>query len=119
LDIEKTRQAILTPLDPKPAPAAAVTPSASLPKPRDEVVDTHKLYDVYCAERNQEVVVYRNAIIKGTKCLPKGGEDDAPFEFLEIQQADGKSVFVSKSSVIKFCERGVTPRSEKVPGGQA
>jgi len=43
-----------------------------------------------------------------------GGEYETFSEFLEIQQADGQTIFVGRSSVVKFCEHGVTPGSEVV-----
>lgn len=135
LNVDKTREKVLEQLDPnyRPAPApAAGSPattgltsprlpspaSAISTKPPEDVIDTGKLYDVYCVERNQEIVVYRNAIIKGLKSLAKGAKADAPPEFLEIQQADGRAVFIPRSCIIKFCEHGVTPRSESAPGRQ-
>ena len=40
---------------------------------------------------------------------------DFLFEFVELEQADGQTIFIAGSSVIKFCEHGTTPGSEPVP----
>src|ERR1043166_4212720 len=115
VDTETTRQEILRELDPnyQPTPEDAATPGK--PESRtfqQDRIDTSKRYDVYCTERNQQVVVYRNALFKGTKELFSRGEYDSLSEFLEIEQADGHTIFVARASVVKFCEHGVTPGSE-------
>src|ERR1035441_1444238 len=86
VDIEKTRQEILKELDPNfsatdigvelsPSNTVSGQPRSQLPRneaspqPPSDTIDTTKRYDVYCAERDQEVVVYRNALFKGTKAL--------------------------------------------------
>lgn len=123
VEIEKTRQEILRELNPNFSPTAKNTepsktpPSKRLPRPPGGSVDTSKRYDVYCAERNQGVVVYRNALFKGTKTLLTEIEHDFFSEFLELEQEDGQTVFIARSSVVKFCEHGVTPRKEE--GGRA
>jgi hypothetical protein len=35
---------------------------------------------------------------------------------VELEQADGQTIFIARYSVIKFCEPGVTPNPEKVLG---
>ena len=79
------------------------------------MVDTSKRYDVYCTEQTQEVVVYRNALFKGAKSLLPKNQDDSLSEFLEIEQADGQTIFIARYSVIKFCEAGVTPNPDAFP----
>jgi len=114
VDIAKTRREILMELDPNFARRAAdtVTPQgAELPKGRSDFVDTNKRYDVYCAEANQ-VVTYQNVLFKGAKKL----QHITVLEFVELEQADGRVIFVARNSVIKFCEHGVTPGSEDVSG---
>jgi len=109
VDVENTRQEILRELDPNYHPTAidskpsGVSPDKESLNPQRDSVDTTKRYDVYCTERDQEAV-YRNALFKGRKDLLKVDEHDIPSQFLEIEQADGKIVFVARSSVIKFCE---------------
>jgi ATP-dependent Clp protease ATP-binding subunit ClpA len=115
VDIEQTRQEILRELDPNFAatPDDTVKPQKPEPsKPKSDLVDASKRYDIYCSERNQEVV-YRNSLFKAVKKLFSKNEWDMPSQFLEIEQADGKTIFVAKASVIKFCEHEVPPDSEK------
>jgi hypothetical protein len=127
VDIEQTRFEILKELDPNFAldhsksasisPGAEAVQTAATSKPQVEPLDLAKRYDVYCAERNQDLVVYRSALFKGVKKLLRG-DNDALAEFIELEQADGQTVFVAKYSVIKFCEPGTTPDAENVPGQQ-
>ena len=133
MDIEQTRLEILKELDPnfavdysKTQPVAEkksipVTPGTEPPqattptKSQIELMDLTKRYDVYCSERNLEVVVYRNALFKGLRRLIREDRDSLA-DFFELEQADGQQVFVAKYSVIKFCEPGVMPSAENVPG---
>src|ERR1035437_883350 len=133
VDIEQTRQEILKELDPNfsaTANGTELSPSnttsvpsrtempgnANSPKPPRESVDTSKRYDVYCTERNQEVVVYRNALFKSAKSLFPKDRHDTLSKFVELEQADGQTICIALYSVIKFCEPGVTPNPETVPG---
>ena len=133
VDIELTRQEILKELDPnlsvtaqgaEPSSSCAASVSgkpampqnAESPRPQRESIDTTKRYDVYCAEHGREVVVYRNALFKGTKALFPRNRHDTLSEFVELEQADGQTVFVARRSVIKFCEPGTTPSPEAAPG---
>jgi ATP-dependent Clp protease ATP-binding subunit ClpA len=116
VDIEATRQHILRELDPNFSAWETITPvskQAESPKPTPELVDTSKRYDVYCAEESQEVV-YRNALFKGTRRLFPPGQHDIFSEFLELEQADGQTIFIARASVFRFCEHGGTPGPEKV-----
>jgi ATP-dependent Clp protease ATP-binding subunit ClpC len=116
VDIEQTRLEILKELDPNfaGAPENRCPPQKpEPPAPRSGSVDTSKRFDIYCSERNQEVG-YRNALIKGAKKLFPQDRAEVFSEFLEIEQADGKMILIARSSVVKFCEHGVTPGSEKV-----
>ena len=135
VDIKQTRQEILKELDPnftpedlsaKPSDKKETIPMPSrfeMPQspessnPKRDAIDTNKRYDVYCTERNQEVVVYRNALFKGIRKLFEGRHQfDFMAEFMELEQADGQTVFLGRSSIIKFCEHGATPSSETVSG---
>jgi len=133
VDVARTRQEILKELDPNfpgtvedsellSSDAARLSgkpempQNAQSPKPQHDSIDTSKRYDVYCAERNQEVVVYRNAVFKGTKDLFPKSRSDTLARFVELEQADGQTIFVALYSVIKFCEHGVTPTAETVTG---
>jgi hypothetical protein len=39
-------------------------------------------------------------------------------EFMELEQANGQTIFISRSSVIKFCEHGITPGGETISAKQ-
>jgi hypothetical protein len=92
---------------------APAKPNIRILKPI-EGVDLTQRYDVYCSERFNEVVVYRNALFKGVRKLFH--EDrDALADFYELEQADGQTVFVAKYSVVKFCPPGTSPNAEDVP----
>jgi hypothetical protein len=125
VDIVTTRQQILEELDPNLRPAAngpeprlqLRTPSSQLPTsppPQGEAVDLSKRYDVYCTDYSLGVMVYRNIRIKGIKHQFPKSQYDALSGFVELEQGDGQTIFVSRSSIIKFCEHGITPGP--VPG---
>jgi hypothetical protein len=133
VDLEQARQEILRELDPNFSPqpddetkSSTSEETTSMParfempqnlepdKAKQDSVDTSKHYDVYCTERNQEVFVYRNARFKGIKKLYQGRQYDFMSDFIEIEQVDGKTIFLSRNSVIKFCEHGVTPNAETI-----
>jgi hypothetical protein len=133
LDIVKTRQEILKELDPNYHPVADATgaspsttsPASSSyalpqrvvsPQPRGEAVDLSKRYDIYCTDWSQGVTVYSNVRFKGVKHLFPKSPYDALSGYVELEQADGQTVFVSRSSIIKFCEHGTTPGPESASG---
>ena len=60
-------------------------------------------------------MVYRNVLFKGTKGLSAGHGADIPSLYLELEQPDGKAVFLPKHSVFKFCDPGANASGEKVP----
>jgi hypothetical protein len=101
---------------PSMSPKSETPQKAESPKPRRDLVDTSKRYDVYCTEQTHEVVVYRNALFKGAKSLLPKHQDDSLSEFVELEQADGQTIFIARYSVIQFCEPGVTPNPENLPG---
>jgi len=128
VDLEKTRREILCELDPNYSPENATAketvrtplrgeppPKAEPTRPKTNSIDTNSRYDVYCLERNQELVVYRNAVFKGVKTLFQTDQFDRMSQFMELEQANGQTVFISRSAVIKFCEHGVTPGAEIIP----
>jgi len=116
--IEQVRIQILQELDPNfeaeqtqsPLPTAGVaSPAPTQSKPQPEPLDTTKRYDVYCSERCQDIVVYRNALFKGVRSL-FGEKHRVPLsEFFEVEQADGHMIFIARYSVIKICESGASP----------
>ena len=130
VDIERTRREILRELDPNfstdetqtskeptTAPPTTETPAKAEPaRPKPDSIDTSRRYDVYCAEQAGEIVVYRNASFKGVKKLYQMDQFDRAAHFLELEQADGQTIFIAKTAVIKFCEHGGTPNAEPVSG---
>jgi hypothetical protein len=135
VDVESTRQEILkelepnfagssevaapSPTNPTPTPVKRETPPpVQSPRPESDSVDTSKRYDVYCTERGEEVVVYRNALFKGRRGLFSRSQNDilSLSDFVELEQADGQRLFVARRSIIKFCEHGATPGGETVSG---
>jgi hypothetical protein len=81
-------------------------------------IDIGKRYDIYVAETQSRVVVYRNAFFRGLKELEKEGRYYSFHDFVEIEQSDGSSVFVRKHSLICFCDAGTKLTGEPVtPAG--
>jgi ATP-dependent Clp protease ATP-binding subunit ClpA len=121
VDIEQTRREILKELDPNSTISKAETRPLSTSKtasavpittpadPHSGLVDTSKRYDVYCSGRDQDVVVYRNALFKGVRKLIQESWRNTHSEFYELEQANGQTIFVACYSVVKFCEPDVTP----------
>jgi ATP-dependent Clp protease ATP-binding subunit ClpA len=123
VDIEQCRQEILKELDPNfgsdaqnAKPPELPQPANPPPKPPLDSIDTTKRYDVYCSEWNQEMVVYRNAIFKGRSKLLSTRPHDLGAEFIELEQSNGQTVYLSLLSVRKFCEHGTKLISEIIPG---
>ena len=114
VDLEYTRQQILEELDPNFARADVEKRPRSVSLEHD-AVDTARRYDVYCAERHQQMVVYPNALFKSRKRLNMTEQHGWFSEFIELEQSDGKVIFVARTSIVKFCEHGVNPVFEAVP----
>jgi ATP-dependent Clp protease ATP-binding subunit ClpA len=92
----------------------AMQPNPSPTKPPREPVDTTRRYDVYCVERNQKVVVYRNVRFKSGKSLFPRNDHDQWSDFVELEQSDGQTFFISKSTIVRFCPPGVKPDVENL-----
>ncbi|HVM47009.1 MAG TPA: Clp protease N-terminal domain-containing protein [Candidatus Acidoferrum sp.] len=105
VDVERTRQEVLKELDPnyQSAGTSASPPAASV-RSQPDVVDTGKRYDVYCREQQDAVVLYRNALWKGAKRLFQTDPHHVFYDFVELEQEDGRTTFVARSSILKFCE---------------
>ena len=121
VDTEITRQEVLRQLD-SCGPRAAGDikplenpPNAKAPRSNPGAVDTNKRYDVYCWDRSQQVVVYRNALFKGRSKLLSARDHDFGAEFLELEQANGHTVYLSLHSVFRFCENGAEIVGEVIP----
>jgi len=134
VDIEQTRKGILNELNPNyspdpngadaiatspatpstPGPVASEPPEQATPtKPEAGLIDVTQRYDVYCVERKQDVVVYRNVLFKGARRLFREDRDQLA-DYYELEQANGQTIFIAKYSVLKFCEPGTTPAAEPV-----
>jgi hypothetical protein len=88
------------------------TPAQKTPEAEPEI-DTRRAYDIYCAEPGQGVVVYRNARFKGAgSLLPSPGTRGGFSQFIELEQSNGQSVFISRGSIFRFCEPGTRPAAE-------
>jgi len=115
VDMEQTRQEILRELDPtfrsgeETAGTSEVPPCDAVQTNPPDPIDTTRRYDLYCSERPDGLVVYRNVLFKAWRSLLPLGQQDAFAEFLEIEQAEGKTIFIPRTRIVRFCEHGVTP----------
>ena len=120
VDLEQTRQEILRELDPnfqasrfeQPKDEAIEIGAPNHGGRPDESVDTSKRYDVYCAERQGELIVYRGARFKGFKRLFRRGELHQLPVFIELEEADGQTIFISTAAIVKFRESGTSAGGE-------
>jgi hypothetical protein len=88
------------------------------PSPSDQgpQIDTSKRYDVYCHEPVRGVVVYRNALFKGTGLLlPSPRGRSTPQDYVELEQANGQTIFLTRHSIFRFCAPGTAIVAEAVP----
>jgi hypothetical protein len=83
------------------------------PQPDPEFVPSHKpidgskRYDVYCAHQGSAFIVYRNMKIKGaTPLLEKDEGFSRIGDFVELESATGKHVYVTRFSILALCEHG-------------
>lgn len=90
-----------------------MAPNAKPPEPE---IDASKPYDVYCVEPNRQLVVYRNARFKRAAALlpHPGGRMHYP-DYVELEQANGQSIFIPRSSIFRFCEPGTAVTGEAIP----
>jgi hypothetical protein len=122
VDIEKTRQEILKELDPNfvppgyapgadpsttsPGPPKSVSLRTTSPPPPGDPVDTSKRYDVHCTDWSQGVTVYRNVRFKGVKHLFQRSPYDPLSGYVELEEENGQTVFISRGCIIRFTESG-------------
>jgi hypothetical protein len=87
------------------------------PSPSDQgpQIDISKRYDVYCHEPVRGVVVYRDALFKGTGLLlPSTGGRVVHQDFVELEQANGQTIFLTRHSIFRFCAPGTAISAEAV-----
>ena len=77
------------------------------------LVDLSRRYDVYCIQHGERVV-YRNVLFKACKGLFARDGADGSSLYLELEQSDGKAIFIAKHSVFKFCDPGAAASGEPV-----
>lgn len=117
--LEDTRQEILKELDPNlPAGPDPVSPKTMTMKSVYEPIDTSIRYDIFCREGNGKMIVYRNALFKKARSLFTQGDWDTLSNFLELEQSNGQTIFISRHSLVRFCPPGVKLEGEELPGGK-
>src|SRR3954467_15448595 len=92
-------------------------PQNPAPRPAEHgpQIDTSKRYDVYCHEPVRGVVVYRYALFKGTGVLlPSTGGRVVHQDFVELEQGNGQTIFLTRHSIFKFCAPSTTIVAEAV-----
>jgi len=123
VDLQQMRNEILRELDPnfdrtRKEGSAPETKSelwkewwSRFPKP--DPVDLSRRYDVYCIQHG-EAVVYRDVLLKAIKGLFASHGADGSSLYIELEQPDGKAIFLPKHSIFKFCDPGATASGERV-----
>jgi hypothetical protein len=83
----------------------------------DSKVDVSKRYDVYCSQHGAGgLVVHRNVRFRRARTLlGMGGHMDVISQVIELEQANGQSVFISRHGIVRFCEHGTDVSVEVVP----
>ncbi len=90
--------------------------SPPAPPPPQPEIDTSKRYDVYCFEPNRGTVLYRNALLKvGGVLLPAPGGRTFYPDYVELEQENSQSVFISRQSIVRFCLPGTALVGELIP----
>jgi hypothetical protein len=83
--------------------------------PAPSEIDIARRFDVYCGEYSHApVVVYRNARFVGIRTLFKRSDYDVFGEFMEMELANGQTAFLSRRTVLAFCEPGTDFMPEAV-----
>ena len=79
-------------------------------------VDATKRYDVYCHRHGQaSLMVYRDvAFIRATPLFTRDDAYSRIGEFVELKQVNGQTFFVSRMSIIAFCEHGTNLPAESL-----
>jgi len=84
--------------------------------PSQKPIDGSKRYDVYCTQGGKAFVVYRNMKLKGaTPLLEKEKGFSRIGDFIELESADGHSMYVARFSITALCEHGTPFPGEFIP----
>jgi hypothetical protein len=85
-----------------------------LPAPPPEI-DRSKRYDLYCLRWGNQMAVYRNVLIKGTRSLlAASNRFDTLGNYLEVEQANGETFFIGRHVILAFCEHGASLNFETI-----
>jgi hypothetical protein len=76
-------------------------------------IDPTKRYDVYVSEPQRQVV-YRNVLLMAAMHLLGTDVADRAPRFIQLEQANGQSVYVPRGAIVKVCEHGVVLTHEDV-----
>jgi hypothetical protein len=68
-------------------------------------VDINRPYDIHCSDASQGVVVHKNVRFRSVKQLLPLAQNDPLAVYFELEFENGQTVFVPRSSVIRFEER--------------
>ena len=75
-------------------------------------VDVSQRYDVYYWGPRDRLVVYRNVLFKDYASLFR--PEARVGIFVELEQANGQSVFLARNGLIRFCLHGTEVTAEEV-----
>lgn len=80
-------------------------------------IGSEKTYDVYCQENGEELTVYSGVRFKGVRRLFSTDEAGglSP-EYVELENAEGKIIYICSSCILKFHEPGMGFEGRKVEG---
>ena len=110
LDTSVVRNCVLRELDPNySAKSQDLRVAQDLPSESERnPVGTQKRYDIHCGEGDQEII-YCGARFKGVRTLFQQNDFEIFADFIEVEQSNGKIVFLARHSITKFAETEATP----------
>ena len=85
-----------------PPPKTAASPNSAASATGNGTVDLAQRYDIYCIDSSQSITVHRNARFKAMKQLLPNSQHDPMAAFFELELEGGQTIFVPRSSVIRF-----------------
>ena len=83
-------------------------------KSGQDEIDRSKRYDLYSSRMSKEVIVYRNVLIKGKKTLFPESRHSFTDSFIELEQANGETIYISQMAIVAICEHGIGFSFEKL-----